>query len=212
MRTTREIAIFLVDRYAIPGRLDEHAARCILGSAPSSAVTGSGRRQPNRARGGRAPAAFAGRGRDPRPTTRVTGADGAEAAPRATGKRRSRSTASSPGASCPRSTLRNDRCRGRRATWRCGSLNNPDESVKVNIYNAGRLVQPRRARAAEPRPALPPHRRREADGPAAAHDAVARLRSLRRQAAGDRLGLPQPAQADQQPLQGARRPTSGSRA
>ena len=50
-------------------------------------------------------------------------------------------------------------------------------------------------------------RRTDAEKPidiAAARLAVADLRSLRRQAAADRLRLPQPAEADEQPLQGPR--------
>ena len=66
----------------------------------------------------------------------------------------------------------------------------------------GRLVQPRRARAREPRAALPPHRDEKPIDPRLLDAAVARRGSLRRQAARDRFGLSQPAQEDQQPLQG----------
>ena len=68
----------------------------------------------------------------------------------------------------------------------------------------GRLVQHRRRGRAQLRAALPAHRRREGDRHSAADLDVAHLRSLRRQAAADRVGLPQPAEAVEQPLQGAR--------
>ena len=163
---------------------------------PAFAATTTSRAKPASAAASRPP-----RRRAARRDGRRAGQADAQAPRQVAARPRARN---SRAASSPRSELRTEPLPRPSGNLEIVSLANPNDRAKVNIYNPDGSYS---LDAVEELNFVLRCRRTDAekaDRLQLLTLAVAHLRSLRRQAAADRLGLPQPAQADEQPLQGPR--------